>query len=172
MDSNNVKPKNKAKITVALLILFLVICATGMSAMYFLKKHNQIGESASTEETQNEQDLSGDITVSNETELRKALAANTESTITLTKEIVVDKAFTVNGNKTLLGTGKIVMALYSEAYQHLLHVQTGATLVLDGLTLDGNGIAGGVKVDQGGELTYLSGDIYTDFHMELRQMVK
>lgn len=91
--------------------------------------------------------------------LRELLLADGKFAIELTEDVRIDQELTVNGTKKLMGNKSIIMELYADPFQSVLKVPAGATLILDGVTLDGNGIANGVTVEKGGGLTGLAGKI-------------
>ena len=98
-------------------------------------------------------------TAADEAALRELLLQESEMTITVTEDMEVEKQFIVKGKKTLTGDAQIRMSLSAEWGQSLLVVSDGATLVMDGLVLNGNYIADGIHMEENAALTYLSGTI-------------
>ncbi|MBQ8803291.1 MAG: right-handed parallel beta-helix repeat-containing protein [Tyzzerella sp.] len=97
--------------------------------------------------------------VKDENTLRQLLILDEELDITVTEDIEVKTGFTVNGTKTLHGDATISADLGIFKVTTLLKVTPETKLTMDGLVLDGNAIANGITVEQGGELTYESGEI-------------
>ncbi len=97
--------------------------------------------------------------VTDEMTLRALLLLEEELEITVSEDIQIKTAFLVNGTKTLRGEAVLSSNLGILNPISILNVTTDAKLTIDGLTLDCNANAVGVKVENGGELTYLSGDI-------------
>ncbi len=153
-NENNQLKKNTKKV-VALLFSFFAVCAIALACIGVWKSGNQenkevisVVESDKTE-----------YMASSADELRELLLAKKEFTITLKKDIYVDEPLMVAGTKTLKGNHSIIMELYVKPYQNILQVTDNARLILDGATVDGNGVASCIKVDPTGELTTLSGKL-------------
>ncbi len=105
-------------------------------------------------------EVSGEVQVSDEEALRNALKSKADCTITVTEDIVVSRELTVNGNKKLTGAGSIIMDLRrTGAGESVLAVSGGAVLTLDGVTVDGNGVASCVCVKAGGTFESESGSL-------------
>lgn len=104
-------------------------------------------------------EFTGEVQVSDEEALRKALKSKEDCTVILSGDIVITEELTVNGNKKLSG-GSIIMDLRREgAGESVLAVSKGANLVLDGTTVDGNGVADCVTVKAGACLESVSGSL-------------
>lgn len=104
--------------------------------------------------------VSGEMTVEDAEDLRAVLLANGECTITLAEDIVVTEELLVNGTKTLAGNKSIIMDTSNiGTTASVCAVNDDATLILDGATLDGNGVVNGISVKVGGTLTCLSGNV-------------
>lgn len=89
--------------------------------------------------------------------LREALAEDSVRTIELNEDIKAIEGYEVNGEKTLIGTGKISM---QENANYVLSVNEGASLTVDGVTLNVKNIGNnGVVVRAGGKLDWRSGTI-------------
>lgn len=89
--------------------------------------------------------------------LREALAEDSVRTIELNEDIKAVEGYEVNGEKTLVGTGKISM---TEGSNFVLSVNEGASLTVDGVTLNVKNIGNnGVVVRAGGKLEWTSGTI-------------
>lgn len=103
--------------------------------------------------------------VSDEETLRELLLMEEDMEIVLKKDIEITDTFSVKGNKTLYGDATIKMDIAGLFEQRsILSVGKGAHLTMNGLVLDGGGMADGVEVRQNGELTYLSGRVqYTRY---------
>lgn len=97
--------------------------------------------------------------VTDEMTLRQLLLLDEELEITVTEDIEVKVGFTVNGTKTLRGDATIASNLGIFQPISILEVSNDASLTMDGLVVDGNANAIGIKVNEKGELTYLSGEI-------------
>ena len=66
----------------------------------------------------------------------------------------------VNGTKRLCGDKSIVMDISNEGSgQSVCAVSDGADLILDGATIDGNGVVNGIGVKVGGKLQCVSGNV-------------
>ena len=100
-----------------------------------------------------------EITVSDEAMLRELFQKEETLTIVIDEDIYTSKPFVIKGTKTLTGSGSILMKLDAEAKKDLCAVSSGAKLIVDGVTIDGNGVATGINVNVGAELSYLSGKI-------------
>ena len=89
--------------------------------------------------------------------LREALAEESERVIELNEDLKITEGFEVNGTKTLVGTGKLSM---TEGANYVLSVNEGASLVVDGITLNVKNIGNnGVVVRAGGKLEWANGTI-------------
>ncbi|MBQ9393685.1 MAG: right-handed parallel beta-helix repeat-containing protein, partial [Oscillospiraceae bacterium] len=89
--------------------------------------------------------------------LRKALAEDSVRTIELNETVKSVEGYEVNGTKTLTGTGKISMNAGSS---FVLSVNTGASLTVDGVTLNVKNVgSNGVVVRAGGKLIWDDGVI-------------
>ena len=98
--------------------------------------------------------------VKEEETLRELLLMDTELAITITKDIESTDVLYVKGIKTLYGDAVIrreVFGLFEE--QAIFELEEGASLTVDGLTMDGRGMADAYMVHEGAGLTYLSGII-------------
>ena len=151
MEKNQNAIKSKKKIPIALIICFAVIlvCA-GVTAGTLIARNMK--------STQNGV-ISSQMEVEDEETLRKVLLADTTCSVTITKDIVVSKELTVNGSKTLHGKSIIMDLKHTGTNESVCAVIDGANLVLDGATIDGNGVVNGVSVKAGGKFTSLSGNI-------------
>ncbi len=89
--------------------------------------------------------------------LRKALAEESTRTIELNEDIKATEGYEVNGTKTIVGTGKISM---TESSNYVFSVNDGASLTVDGITLNVKNIGNnGVVVRAGAKLEWKSGVI-------------
>lgn len=89
--------------------------------------------------------------------LREALADESTRTIELNEDIKATEGYEVNGTKTIVGTGKISM---TEGSNYVFSVNDGASLTVDGITLNVKNIGNnGVVVRAGGKLEWKSGTI-------------
>lgn len=170
--------KKTKKLIILLTVIFLA-CGAALAGLYVWKNANsgeQTAEDMGNDSNkvtstavidvldENGLPLDGsDITevktATDEQTLRALLKEEGKFAIELTKNIRIDEGFQVNGIKRLTGNKAITMELYAEPYQAICHVQTGAAFILDGVTLDGNAIANGVRVDKDAGFTSLSGKI-------------
>lgn len=174
MENKDVKSVRKTKKVVILLSAFFLVCAGTLGGLYAYKVANRNADESDktpkkTTEGSAVLDANGfpedgsDITETKTADsldtLRELLAADGKFAINLTKDVKIAESLEVNGTKKLVGNKNIVMELYAQPSQSILDVQAGATLILDGVTLDGNGIANGVKVAKNAGFTGLSGSI-------------
>lgn len=159
MENKNEMIKTNKKSPVLLIVILSVIavftlCMIGLvmskvtSTNQENKKPNEIVVSDGEE-----------ITASDEAMLRELFQKEETLTIVIDEDIYTSKPFVIKGTKTLKGSGSIIMRLDAEAKKDICSVSKGAKLILDGATIDGNGVATGVNVAVGAELTCLSGEI-------------
>lgn len=151
MKKDTTQSKRKIIITLLSTALFLVIMG-GIVAVGWMKKNTTSDEVVQTV-------LSPKMEISSIDDLEAALEAEDTIKITLSKDVVIRESLIVRGNKTLCGDYSIAMALDAEADQNILHVKSGAELVLDGATIDGNHVASGILVESGADFTLSSGQI-------------
>ena len=144
----------KNKITLILLCSILAFCVVSAAGVLIWRKTAE--KALVSEEIVVE---GGKASASDEAALRELLLKEEEIVITLTEDVTVDESFIVNGKKTLTGSGSIKMALYVLPYENLITVAENASFILDGVTVNGNGIANGVKVEKNANLTLLSGEV-------------
>ena len=146
-----------------ILVLALLVClAMGLSGCVTTGPQNE-----QTEPSQGVNDpdngpgevINSDQTASDKETLIRLLAAQGEFTITLEEDIKLDAPASVYGSKTLAGDKSIIMELWVPQYQHMLVVKKGASLTLDGATIDGNAAASCVKVEAGAKMELRSGEI-------------
>lgn len=89
--------------------------------------------------------------------LRKALAEDSVRTIELNEDIKATEGYEVNGTKTIVGSGKISM---TESSNYVFSVNSGASLTVEGITLNVKNIGNnGAVVRSGGKLEWKSGTI-------------
>lgn len=109
--------------------------------------------------------LKGATSVKDEETLRELLLVEDDLDIIVKEDIEISEPFVVKGNKTLYGDATIkadIAGLFEQ--RSILSIGKGAHLTMNGLTLDGGGMADGIEVRQNGELTYLSGRVqYTRY---------
>ncbi len=136
--------------------VFTVLCVSGV--MPVLTKHGVVSLETALM-------LKDATSVSDEETLRELLLMEEDMEIVLKKDIEITDTFSVKGNKTLYGDATIKMDIAGLFEQRsILSVGKGAHLTMNGLVLDGGGMADGVEVRQNGELTYLSGRVqYTRY---------
>lgn len=84
-------------------------------------------------------------------QLQELMKREEDLQITLNVDLNVDSAITVVGNKSVTGSGKLVAELSGRAAYAIFDVQPGATLQMEGLSLDGNATADGIVVREGGK---------------------
>ncbi|MBO4871819.1 MAG: right-handed parallel beta-helix repeat-containing protein, partial [Lachnospiraceae bacterium] len=91
--------------------------------------------------------------------LRERLMADGEDVIELTEDIEVSgETLTVNGTKTLSGSGKILAKGMSDDY--IITISEGASLTIDGPVIDGSGKAkNGILVSKDARLDFESGEL-------------
>lgn len=104
-------------------------------------------------------ELSGEIQVSDEETLRQALRSKKDCVITVTENIVVSRELVVNGDKRLLGASIIMNLQRVGSGKSVLAISKGAVLTLDGATVDGNGVVSCVSVKSGGRFESVSGSL-------------
>lgn len=153
MEENNVKVKSKAKITVVVLIAFLLLCAAVGSAFLLMQKKNNVDNGEVVIKYEEKE------TAADEATLRKLLAHESDMIIEVTEDIMISQPITVKGGKRLTGDGTISMALYVEPYQYMLVVDKDSNLELDGVTIDGNGSSNCVKVEKNAQCSLMSGKL-------------
>ena len=160
MDERKEKPKKSRKkvygllaaltVTVAAAAVFVGLYASGTLTNWIAKR----------EAEKNYDALMASVSdVKDEKTLRQLLLLDEELDITVNGDMEIKTGFTVKGTKTLHGDATISANLSLFKVISILKVSENASLTMDGLVLDGNGIAMGVSVEQGGELTYRSGKI-------------
>lgn len=161
MENNNVTTKQKTKKIIIMLAAFFLICGAGLGGLFVWKnaENKQVAETEKEQEKEIEIKLGEVNSAKDEATLRALLEADGEFEIELTQDLRISEGFMVNGTKTLTGKNVILMELYSEEYQSVLTVTAGSKLILDGVTLDANGIANGVFVERGAEFIGVSGTI-------------
>ena len=142
----NIKMKRIALISAILAMLLLI---TGCSYA-FPANNTSIPENV---------EFTGEVQVSDEDTLRKALKSKEDCTVVLSGDIVITEELTVNGNKKLSGGSIIMDRRRIGANESVLAVSKGAYLVLDGTTVDGNGVADCITVKAGGCFESLSGSL-------------
>lgn len=173
MEENNVKNRKKAKIIVAVLSVFLLILLVVIGVDVTRKLVED--EVANVPEEEIEV-LDKEQVASDEETLRTLLVNEAELVIEVTEDIMIDNSISIKGTKTLTGSGKITMEPYVTPYQYMFVAEKGANLILDGVTIDGNGSANCFKVEKTAQLTLKSGELswgcptvietFGDVHME------
>lgn len=179
MENNSVTTKlNKKKIVILLTSLFVVL-ALGVAGIvvWNFSKQNTVVDVPKEDETPTDYETAADVVLDEngmpedgsdivETEtavdadaLRKLLLADGKFAIELTQDVRIEETLVVRGTKKLVGDKSVIMELYANPTQSVMNVSKGATLILDGVTIDGNGIANGVTVENGAGFTSLSGTI-------------
>jgi len=96
-------------------------------------------------------------------ELQELLLKSGKLTITIKEDIVVEEPLLVKGNKKIKGNHTISMALDAKPYQNIFSVLDDASLTVDEITVDGNGIANCIYVEPSGELNLSSGKLVYGF---------
>ncbi|MBQ8803058.1 MAG: right-handed parallel beta-helix repeat-containing protein [Tyzzerella sp.] len=179
MENNSVTTKQKTKRLVILLAAIFLLCGVSLGGIYAWKTWNEkpVAENPDDDKIPIDNYVPGDLVLDEEgmpedgsdiTETETAIDADTlrallltdgKFAIELTEDIRIDETLVVNGTKKLVGNKSIIMELYAEPFQSVASVSAGSTLILDGVTLDGNGIANGVTVGKNAGFTGLSGKI-------------
>lgn len=176
MKNEDTISKHKMNKLVLLLAVIFLVSAAGLGGIYAWRTINNSsgngdnitnqsanaeGEAALDENGMPEDgtDITETKTAGDVKTLRELLLEDGKFAINLTDDIRIERSFLVNGTKKLVGDKSITMELYAEPFQPILKVQQGATLILDGVTLDGNSNASGVEVDKKAGFTSLSGTI-------------
>lgn len=176
MENKEMISKRKTSKLVLLLAVIFLASAVGIGGIYAWKTvsnnnsenddiSNQgvnVGGEAALDENgmpDDGSDITETKTAGDVETFEKLLLENGKFAIQLSEDIRISKGFLVNGTKKLVGNKSITMEHYAEPFQPILKVQAGATLVLDGITLDGNSTATGVQVEKNAGFTSLSGTI-------------
>ena len=177
MEENNKKSTKKTKQVIFLSVLLLLCVAGIVGAVVISRLDKEPAKVVQSTDEEYDWTTAEDITLdenglpddgsditevvkAEDTEtLRELLLKNERLAIEITEQVMVDEPLLVNGTKKLQGTGSIVMEMDVKPYQEVLKVNKGAVLILDGVTVDGNGAANGVYVSSGAGLTCLSGEI-------------
>ena len=174
MENNDKKSVTKTRKVVILLAVFFLAMAAVLGGVYaykantrdVVKKPDKKIEKTTIGDVLDENGMpsdGSDITefkdADSERTLRELLLEDGKFGINLTKDIKIEESLKVNGTKKLIGDKSIVMDLEAKAFQAVLHVLAGSTLILDGATVDGSGIASGVKVEKKAGFTGLTGHI-------------
>lgn len=142
------------------LAVFLAVVAVAGACIGFLKSQFFTDWLMKREAVKNYETLLESVSdVKDETTLRQLLLLDETLEITVNKDIEVRKGFTVNGDKTLKGSSAVKASMGAYKVFTLFMVSEDASLTMDGLVVDGNGIANGIEVKEKGELTYHSGEI-------------
>ena len=90
MENNDVKVKNKSKIIVIVLTVFLLLCAIACVGTLLTRKDNEVSK-----EPEHVIVDGAEISVSDEATLRKLLLEDAELVINVTEDIVIDEAMLV-----------------------------------------------------------------------------
>ena len=154
--SHNEKKKQKRKLLGILSLLTSVVVLCGVVTIVTLvgRQNNEANQT----DVQSSEQMATSVE-----ELRELLLKPEELTIKLEKDVTIEEPLLVNGTKKLIGKHTISMAMYAKPYQNVLTVSEEASLTIDGIAIDGNGIANGVYVDRMGNLELLSGEILYAF---------
>lgn len=156
MEQNKeMKTKKKALIPVLACVVALAVCAFCTVGILINKQNKDVSKN----KIQVEQNEAGELIAKDEATLRQLLEEDATYTVVVSEDITVSKPLEVNGTKTLVGDKSIIMDLNTEAKQRVLSVSSDAHLILDGATIDGNGVSSGIAVKDGGILECLSGNI-------------
>lgn len=177
MENNSVTTRKNTKKIIILLAVFFVLCGVGLGGVFAWKNWR---EQVTAEQHENESDetvVNGELSLDEEEmpedgsdiidikkagdskTLRDLLKSAGKFAIELTEDVRIEETLIVNGTKKLVGNKSIVMELYAAPTQSVLSIAKGATLILDGVTVDGNGIANGITVEKNAGFTGLSGKI-------------
>ena len=151
--------RKKAKVSILVLLGVLLVCAV-FSALLITGVIKVPVVGGQKVDIQTAALIKKASNVSDEMTLRQLLLLDLKLDITVTDDIVASETFLVRGNKTLRGDGTLSIdaaGKFEELY--ILNVQRQSTLTMDGLTLDGKGMGGGVLVNQRAKLVYDSGEM-------------
>ena len=180
--------KNKSKILLSIILAVIAVVAVAVVAttnpngtqpdteVSTEPKELLAGNYLTLEEIEKIEELVGNLTneeiaklkeeaangVQDELTLRILLLLEDKIEITLAKDLEILAGMPVKGEKTLTGDATIKMFLGSNnnAMENaILEVERGATLHMNGLVLDGNGVCHAVFVAREATLNYLSGTI-------------
>ena len=152
MENHSVNVKKKTKRTIILLVAIFLVSAVGLGGVYTWKKMVYQPGVEEVEITEEQKVADADT-------LRELLANKGTFAIELIEDIRIDEGLVVKGKKTLKGDKSIVMELCANAHQSVITVSKGASLTLEGVTLDANGIANGVTVEKNADFIGTSGEI-------------
>ncbi len=137
-----------------------ILAATGNLSFSGEEKHQEEAKNPEQEEAERLAELLKHAKEVTDIEtLRELLLLEQELEIVVTKDLTVSEALLVRGDKTLYGNATLSADMRVTKTFQMLEVTKGASLTMDGLILDANCNADGIQVDEGGKLTYLSGEI-------------
>lgn len=158
MEQNKpIKTKKKSLVPLLACVVALAVCA--FCAVGILINKQNTDKDVSKNKIQVEQNEAGEMIAKDEATLRQLLEEDATYVIVVSEDITIKKPLEVNGTKTLIGDKSIIMDLNTQAKERVLSVSADAHLILDGATIDGNGVSSGIAVKYGGTLECLSGDI-------------
>ena len=157
MDNKQKKKRKSFPVIISLIVLlcvtvFGILCGTGVIPV-------PVGNSQFVD-IDTAKLIKNASNVQDEETLRQLLLLDMELDITVTNDIKVKEAFMVYGKKTLRGDATIAADFFGKFEQiSIFDVQKGASVTMDGLVIDGNGLADGFSIAQNAELTYLKGTL-------------
>jgi len=147
MENKIMKQRFSVKLLV-LIVLLLALCVGGVLTGCGKNKANSTVNNGPN------------VEVSDEAALREALAIKEDRVITLTADIIITQELVVNGTKTISGDKSIIMNLHAIGKsQSVLSIADKGSLILDGPTIDGNGVANGISVRPGAAFKGVSGNV-------------
>lgn len=142
----------RGKKSPVLLVTGIVLILASVLSIVLLKSCGGQNEEptapAPTEPIQTEAVLDTDVKTLEQ--LQKLMAMEEDIEITLNVDLNVTSAIKVVGNKTITGTGKLVADLGTRETYAIFDVQAEGSLVMEGLSLDGNATADGVTIRETG----------------------
>ena len=168
--------KKKLKVYLPITILSIVFAVSAVFIGIMAINKNKLPDSTMAEQIEQLEDKVNELTekeiaelkeaaangVTDEITLRLLLLLQDEIKITVSKDMELMVGMKVNGKKTLTGDANLKMFLGSEkntVRDGILMVSRGATLDVEGLVLDGNGVCHAILVQEGANLNYNDGTV-------------
>ena len=140
------KVKVRRKIIPIAIVAVLAVMAIGLGLLSFIKRESK-------------QTINEKVEVADEATLRKMLLSEENLVITLTEDVEIKEVLDVKGKKTLKGDARVSMNMGVQGGKSILKTEREADLTIDGLVIDGNGVANGIVVEVDSKLTYKAGTI-------------
>ena len=91
------------------------------------------------------------VEVNSANALARKLASDSAVKINISEDILLKEPIVVNGEKEIVGTGKIVSAIEDSEEKYMITVASGGKLTVGGsVSMDASGLMGGIHVQGGG----------------------